>query len=75
MPLVMLAAGPARAEEVSARIRVSATIPPRPCQYPARCEPVTTATRSSATIVDGAVSYVGSPPEVIETDGLLTVNF
>jgi len=72
--LLVLASGPLWAEQ-SIQIRVSATILPHPCEYPNRCDPVPATTQTKAVVDNGVVSYVGSPPEVTEKDGLMTVKF
>jgi type 1 fimbria pilin len=72
--LALFASGPVRAE-ASVQIRVSATILPRPCEYPDRCEPVPAETQSKVIVEEEVVRYVGSPPEVSKKDGLMTVNF
>ncbi len=43
--LPVLAAGEARAEP-TIRLRVSATIPPRACEYPKRCDPIPATTQT-----------------------------
>jgi hypothetical protein len=72
--LLVMASGPLWADQ-SIRLRVSATILPRPCEYPHRCDPVPAATQTKAIVDNGVVSYVGSPPEVTEKDSLMTVKF
>ena len=70
---LILACGPLLADQV--RLRVSATIPPRPCQFPNICDPVPASTQTKVIVDNGRVSYVGSPPEVKKKDDLMTVNF
>jgi len=72
--LLVLATGPLWAEQ-SIRLRVSATIPPRPCEYPNICDPVPPDTQTRAEVANGTVRYVGSPPEVTSKDDLVTVKF
>ena len=59
----------------SQELRVSATIPPPPCQFPDPCEPVSQGTTSKVTVTDENVHYVGSMPTVERQDDLLIVNF
>ena len=71
---LVLASGPLLADK-SIRLRVSATIPPRPCEHPNPCDPVPAATQTKVVVNNGVVSYVGSPPEVTTKDDLMTVKF
>jgi hypothetical protein len=57
------------------QLKVSATIPPRPCEYPNPCEPVAQNTPTSVTVDEGVIRYIGSPPVVTKRDNLLTVSF
>jgi hypothetical protein len=59
----------------SHRLNVSAIVPPQPCQYPEICEPVQANVATKVTIEDGEVHYVGSPPEVTQSDDLMTILF
>jgi len=59
----------------SHQLNVSATVPPRPCQYPEVCEPVQANTATMLTIEDGEIRYVGSPPEVTQSENLIIVLF
>jgi len=59
----------------SYQLNVSATVPPRPCQYPEICEPAQADAATRVTIEDGEVLYVGSPPEVTQSEDLMTVMF
>lgn len=70
---LVLACGPLLADQI--RLRVSATILPRPCEHPHRCDPIPATMQTKAVVDNGVVSYVGSPPEVTTKDGLLTVTF
>jgi hypothetical protein len=71
---LVLASGPLLADQ-SIRLRVSATIPPRPCEVPNTCDPVPANTQTKVVVENETVRYVGSPPEVTKKDGLMTVNF
>ena len=71
---LMLLGSNAPAQQAT-QLNVSATIPPRPCQYPNHCAPVTRSARTSVSVDEGVIRYVGSPPSVTEKDGLLIVNF
>ena len=63
------------AAQQSIQLRVTATIPPRPCEYPQPCEPAPGQTTSSV-IVDGhTISYVGTTPDVTREGDLLVVIF
>lgn len=68
--LVEIAAG-----QQSRELRVSATIPPHPCQFPIRCDPVKPGTDTMVTVDDGVIRYIGSPPSVTRTDELITIIF
>ena len=70
---LVLSCGPLLADQI--RLRVSATIPPRPCEFPNTCEPVPANTRSKVVVENETVRYVGSPPEVTKKDDLMTVIF
>jgi len=59
----------------SIQLRVTATIPPRPCEYPRPCEPVPAGTTSKVTVDEQTVSYLGSPPDVRRDGDLLIVKF
>lgn len=71
---LVLASGPLWADQ-SIRLRVSATIPPRPCEFPNICDPVPANTQTRVVIENEKVRYVGSAPEVTKKDGLMTVIF
>ncbi len=65
----------AAAAERTAQLRVTATIPPPPCEYPRRC-PGSEKTRVSEVRVDGArILYAGTMPMVKRQDGLTIVLF
>jgi hypothetical protein len=57
------------------QLNVSATIPPRPCEYPNPCEPVAQSATTSVSVDEEIIRYVGSPPSVAKKDDLLIVNF
>jgi hypothetical protein len=65
--------------ESSIRLRVSVTIPPKPCLYPRRCDAATSKTVPAAVtrvlVNQGKVRYVGSPPTIEKDDDLLVVKF
>jgi hypothetical protein len=71
---LVLASGPLLADQ-SIRLRVSATIPPRPCEYPNNCDAVPANTQTKVVVDNGMVSYVGSPPDITKKDDLMTVIF
>ena len=75
--LLVSAGSQARADQ-SIRLRVSATIPPRPCEYQNPCgqsPPQMKNVVTSATVSDQSVHYVGTPPEVTVKDGVKTIIF
>lgn len=74
LSLLVLVGSHARAEQ-TIRLTVSATIPPRPCEYPDRCDPVPAVTQTKVVVDNGTVRYTGSRPEVTKKDDLLTVKF
>ena len=57
------------------RLEVSATIPPRACEYPDRCERVGTSAPTMVSVDKGVVHYIGSTPSVTQKDDLLIVIF
>ena len=59
----------------SYQLNVSAEVPPRPCEYPEVCEPVQAAVATKVTIENGKVRYVGSPPEVSQSEEMMTILF
>jgi hypothetical protein len=73
--LASLFAGASAVAQQSVHLRVTATIPPRPCEYPQACKPVPPGTTSKVTITGEAVSYLGSTPEVRREGDLLIVKF
>lgn len=71
---LMLSAIAADAGE-SIPLRVTASVPPPPCEYPQACAPAPAATTSKVTISDGQVRYIGSTPSVTREGEVLTVKF
>ena len=71
---LVLASGPLLADQ-TIRLRVSATIPPRPCEFPNICDPVSATTRTKVVVDNETIRYVGSPPEVTKKDDLMIVKF
>jgi len=64
--------------EQTIRLRVSATIPPRACEFPDPCDPLPAQLKNvvtSVTVSADSIRYVGSPPEVTKKDDLMTVKF
>ena len=72
---LLLALSDAAAASQSVELRVSATIPPQPCQYPQICEPAPQDARSKMVFSGGSVFYVGSTPEVRIAGDLVKVIF
>jgi hypothetical protein len=70
-----LLTGAATLAQQSIQLRVTATIPPRPCEHPQVCEPVPAGTMSKVTIDEQTVSYLGSAPDVRREGDLLIVKF
>ena len=73
--LASLFAGASALAQQSVQLRVTATIPPRPCEYPQACKPVPPGTTTNVTITGESVSYLGSTPEVRREGDLLIVKF
>lgn len=59
----------------SIQLRVTATIPPRACEFPNPCDPASTTTRTRVTVEDERITYLGSTPAVAMDGDLLTVTF
>ena len=74
MAFMMLLANISVAEQAQ-QINVSATIPPRPCEYPKRCDPVERHVTTSVTVKDSVIYYVGSPPSVTLNNNLMLIIF
>ena len=75
MPCLLLLASVQAGAGESIRLRVSATVPPRPCEFPNSCDPVPATAQTRVVIDKDTVRYVGSTPEVTQKDGLLSVKF
>jgi hypothetical protein len=71
---LVLASSPLLADRFI-ELRVSVTVPPRPCEYPNNCDPVPANTQTKVVVDNEMVSYVGSLPEVTKKDDLLTIIF
>ncbi len=56
-------------------LKVSATIPPRPCTYPERCDPGGPSVITKVTVENGIIRYVGTRPSVTYTDDLIAIIF
>lgn len=67
--------GAAGLAQQSIELRVSATVPPPPCEYPERCEPAPKRTKTRVLVDGQSVRYVGFTPEIRKEGGLLKVNF
>ena len=75
-PLVyLMLLGSISSAQSATLLSVSATIPPRPCEYPNPCEPVAQSATTSVSVDEEIIRYVGSPPSVAKKDDLLIVNF
>ena len=59
----------------SIQLRVSATVPPRACEYPDPCDPVSKAIPSRVTVEDDRIIYLGSTPAVRVDGDLMIVTF
>ena len=70
-----LSFGVVASDNHSAVLRIGATIPPSPYQYPARCKMPPAQTITSVTVQNGVVRYVGSPPRVVRKGDLVTITF
>ena len=74
--ILLVTPGLVPAESPSTSLRVSAVIPPRPCDADRRCEQASTPLPAAVTrvIVSGEkVRYVGSMPTIIEKDEVKTI--
>ena len=74
--IFMAMSPPALAENPSSTLRVSAVIPPQPCDADRSCEQPAKplpAAATSVTIDGQQVQYVGSMPAITETENLKTV--
>ncbi len=63
------------AAEASGQLGVSATVPPKACRFPDTCKPVPRDAKTMVKVSKQGVHYIGSPPEVSEKDGRLTIIF
>ena len=62
----------------TSQLRVSAVVPPSPCEFPDPCQSETLSAppaQTSVSIDSGVVSYVGPTPTVTQTDDQITVLF
>jgi len=71
LALVSAAAG----AQQSITLRVTATVPPRSCEYPQHCAPAPLTTISKVTVSNEQVRYIGTTPSVTKQDDVLRVNF
>jgi hypothetical protein len=69
--LVSAAAG----AQQSITLRVTATVPPRPCEYPQPCAPAPQSTTTRVTVNSEQVRYIGSTPNVTRNGDVLSVKF
>ena len=72
---MLLALSGAAAASQSTQLHVSATIPPRPCQYPQICEQAPQNALSKLIFSGESILYVGSTPEVHIAGDLVKVIF
>lgn len=63
------------AAEASGKLGVSATVPPKACRFPDTCKPVPHNAKTRVKVNKQGVHYIGSPPNVSEKDGRLTITF
>lgn len=73
--LCLMLLGNIAAADQTLELRVTATIPPRPCQYPDRCKPLESDTATKVVVENGVIHYLSSVPTVTKTDDMLTVLF
>lgn len=73
--LTVVGVGVAASDNRSAVLKVGATIPARPCQYPERCKPAPRRTVTSLSVRDGVIRYVGTAPRVEKKGDLVTITF
>ena len=71
---LMLLASSSLAQQ-STELRVSATVPPPPCEFPDPCEFAAQTAISKVTVDNDSVHYVGSRPTVERQDGVIVVIF
>jgi hypothetical protein len=77
LPIISLCAlfGNAALASQSIELRVTATIPPQPCQFPETCEQAPSNAPSKLIVSDGSIYYVGSAPSVRTSGDLVSVIF
>ena len=73
--LTVVGVGVAASDNRSAVLKVGATIPARPCQYPEQCKPAPRKTVTSLSVRDGVIRYVGTAPRVEKKGDLVTITF
>jgi len=73
--LTVVGASVPASDNRSAVLKIGATIPPAPCQYPLRCKPAPRTTVTSMSFQNGVVRYIGSPPRVEKKGDLVTITF
>ena len=56
-------------------LRVTATVPPRACEFPEPCAAASTSLRTRVTVRGDRITYLGSTPSVSVDGDLLTVTF
>ncbi len=71
---LMLLASSSLAQQ-SIELRVSATVPPPPCEFPDPCESAPQSASSKVTIDNNSVRYVGSRPTITQQDDVIIVIF
>lgn len=57
----------------SGELRISVTISPAPCRYPDPCRLSSVDSVSRLIVSDSEILYVGSPPVVIRSNGMLSI--
>ena len=72
---LLLLLGAAAQAAPSIQLRVTATVPPRACEFPDPCDPASTTTPTRVTIDNERIRYLGSTPTVSVDGDLLTVTF
>ncbi len=71
---LILLAGNSLAQQ-SVEVRISATVPPLPCDFPELCEAAPQSAGSKVTIEGNSVRYVGSRPAVTQHGDVIMVIF
>ena len=59
----------------STELRISVTIPPTPCQYPKPCAPPVADAATRLVVSGSVIRYVGSPPLIVRSNGMLSILF